>query len=249
MSVRYFQFCPVARAAEVLGERWTILIVRELLMGTIHFGGLQRSLSKVSPTLLTKRLNQLQDSGLVVRKTSPDKRRAEYHLTPAGRELGPVVMSLGEWGMKWARGQMCDDELDVEYLMADYSRRIDQEKLPGGLTVIQFSFTGLPKYANWWVVLEADGRRELCVENPHQHVDVRLRSNLRTMVEIWSGDLEIRTALKDGRLLAEGEPHLVRTVSSWLRIGMLAHVRPQAAGTTGEAGKPANAARSARTGA
>src|SRR5258707_383204 len=109
MSTRYGQFCPVAKAAEVLGERWTILIVRELLMGTTRFNHFQRTLSQISPTLLTKRLNQLQDAGLVIRKHLPEQRRTEYHLTPAGRELLPVVVGLGEWGMKWARGQMSDD--------------------------------------------------------------------------------------------------------------------------------------------
>ncbi len=142
MSIRYGQFCPVAKAAEVLGERWTILIIRELLLGTTRFSDLQRALSQISPTLLTKRLNQLQDCGLVIRKKLPQQRRTEYHLTPAGRELLPVVIGLGEWGMKWARGQMSDDELDVELLMHDFSRRIDETQLPGGRTVIKFVFTG-----------------------------------------------------------------------------------------------------------
>src|SRR5476651_1804120 len=99
MSVRYGQFCPVAKAAEVLGERWTILIVRELLLGTRRYSDFQRTLSQISPTLLTKRLNQLVDCGLVVRRTRPGERRAEYELTPAGAELRPAIFGLGEWGM------------------------------------------------------------------------------------------------------------------------------------------------------
>src|SRR6478609_9628046 len=130
-SIRYGQMCPISKAAEILGERWTILIIRELLLGSNRFSDLQRALSQISPTLLTKRLNQLQDCGLVIRKTLPKQKRTEYHLTPPGRELLPVVVSLGEWGMKWARGQMSDDELDVELLMHDFSRRIDETQLPG----------------------------------------------------------------------------------------------------------------------
>src|SRR3954465_7620571 len=147
MSTRYGQFCPVAKAAEVLGERWTILIVRELLLGSNRFSDLQRALSQISPTLLTKRLNQLQDCGLVIRKILAKKKRTEYHLTSAGRDLLPVVVSLADWGMKWARGQMSDDELDVELLMLDFSRRIDETQLPGGGTVVHFVFPALTKFA------------------------------------------------------------------------------------------------------
>ena len=228
MSIHYGQFCPVAKAAEVLGERWTILIIRELLLGTTRFSDLQRALSQISPTLLTKRLNQLQDCGLVIRKKIPEQRRTEYHLAPAGRELLPVVVSLGEWGMKWARGQMSDDELDVELLMHDFSRRIDEKQLPGGRTVIKFVFAGLTQFAHWWIVLEQNGERELCVNNPGKGLDIELRSDLRTMTEIWAGDMEIRTARKDGRLQLSGNPVLMRTLSSWLRIGMFANVRPHA---------------------
>ena len=226
MSIRYGQFCPVAKAAEVLGERWTILIIRELLLGTTRFSDLQRALSQISPTLLTKRLNQLQDCGLVIRKKLPEQRRTEYHLAPAGRELLPVVVGLGEWGMKWARGQMSDDELDVELLMHDFNRRIDETQLPGGRTVIKFVFSGLSRFAHWWIVLEENGERELCVNNPGKGMDIELRSDLRTMTEIWAGDMEIRTAKKDGRLQLSGNPVLIRTLSSWLRIGMFANVRP-----------------------
>jgi DNA-binding HxlR family transcriptional regulator len=226
MSIRYGQFCPVAKAAEVLGERWTILIIRELLLGSNRFSDLQRALSQISPTLLTKRLNQLQDGGLVIRKTLPKQKRTEYHLTPPGRELLPVVVSLGEWGMKWARGQMSDDELDVELLMHDFSRRIDETQLPGGVTVIQFVFPGLAKFASWWVVLEENVGRNLCVDDPGREVDVQIRSDLRTMTEIWAGDTEIRVAKRDGRLQLSGDAALIRTLPAWLRIGMFAHVRP-----------------------
>ena len=131
MSIRYGQFCPVAEAAEVLGERWTILLIRELLLGTKRYSDFQRALSKISPTLLTKRLKQLVDCELVERQTPPGQRRVEYHLSAAGRELQPAVLGLGNWGMKWARGQMQDDELDVQMLMYDFCRRIDTAQLPG----------------------------------------------------------------------------------------------------------------------
>ncbi len=226
MSIQYGQFCPIAKAAEVLGERWTILIIREMLLGTNRFNELQRALSQISPTLLTKRLTQLQDAGLVIRKNIPAQRRTEYHLTAAGRELLPVVIGLGEWGMKWARGRMSDDELDVELLMHDFARRIDREQWPGGRVIIEFLFTGLAEFARWWIVLEANGERELCVNSPGKDIDVQIRTDLRTMTEIWAGDREIRAAKKDGSLQLNGDPELIRTLPAWLRIGMFAHIRP-----------------------
>ena len=95
--MKYGQFCPIAKAAEIVGERWTLLIIRELLMGSTRFSEFQRALSQISPTLLTKRLNQLVDQGLALRKTAQSGKRAEYHPTLAAKELGPIVIGLGEW--------------------------------------------------------------------------------------------------------------------------------------------------------
>ncbi len=110
--MKYGQFCPIAKATEIVCERWTLLIIRELLLGTTRFTDFQRALSQISPTLLTKRLNQLVDEGLAIRRTPQSGKRAEYHPTVAAKELGPIVIGLGEWGMRWARGRMSDDELD-----------------------------------------------------------------------------------------------------------------------------------------
>src|SRR3954453_15857231 len=98
MSLHYGQICPVSKAAELLGERWTLLIVRELVLGTQRFNDFQRALSQISPTLLTKRLNELQEAGLLIRKTLPDQRRIEYYPTAACKELKPIILGLGEWG-------------------------------------------------------------------------------------------------------------------------------------------------------
>jgi DNA-binding HxlR family transcriptional regulator len=227
MSIRYGQICPISKAAEVLGERWTLLIIRELVLGTKRFNDFQRALSQISPTLLTRRLNQLQEAGLVVRKTMPGQRRTEYHPTAACKELKPIILGLGEWGMRWARGQMNDEELDVEMLMYDLQRRIDATQLPGGRTVIKFFFRALPKFGHWWIVVEPDGSRVLCVHNPRVPVDIELVTDLRVMSHVWAGDMDVRMAKDAGRLELKGNPILVRTISSWLRPGTFAHVRPQ----------------------
>jgi len=122
---------------------------------------------------------------------------------------------------------MNDDELDVEMLMYDLQRRIDANQLPGGRTVVKFSFPGLPKFAHWWIVIEPDGSRILCVHNPRLPVDIELTSDLRTMSHVWAGDMDIRMAKDARRLQLKGSPILSRTISSWLRPGTFAHIRPQ----------------------
>ena len=141
--MEYGQFCPVAKALEVLGERWTILIVRELLMGGSRFNELQRGLNQISPTMLTRRLNELSDAGIVIRKKIPGQRGYEYFLTEMGNELLPVVESIGNWGMRWARGKMDDTDLDLELLMLYLKRSIRPDKLPGNETIIRFKFTDI----------------------------------------------------------------------------------------------------------
>jgi hypothetical protein len=134
---------------------------------------------------------------------------------------------MGEWGMRWARGQMTDDELDVELLMYDLRRRIDGTKLPGGQTVLHFSFTGLEKFPHWWIVVDS-GEKELCVSHPGKPTDLTITTSLRTLTEIWAGDTEIRQAKQEGRLRLEGSPLLARSIGEWLQIGAFAHIRPGA---------------------
>jgi hypothetical protein len=119
----------------------------------------------------------------------PNQRRIEYHPTAASKELKPIVFGLGEWGMRWARGQMNDDEVDVEMLMYDLQRRIDAIQLPSGRRVTKFSFCALPKFANWWIGIEPDATRVLCLHNPRVPVDIELISDLPTVSHLWAGDM------------------------------------------------------------
>ncbi len=221
----YGQFCPISKAMEVLGERWTVLIIREFLLGNTQFNQLQRALPRISPTTLTKRLAELQESGLVVRKRMPGQQGYEYRLTAAARDLYPVIIQLGEWGMRWARGQMSELELDVGMLMADVQRRIDPSKLPTGPTVLRFKFTDLPKYADWWVKIE-DDEVDLCLEDPGHDIDVYFTSDLRTMIEVWMGDISIRDAELESRLKIVASPTYRKNLQAWLPLHMMSGIRP-----------------------
>ena len=221
----YGQFCPVSKAAEVLFEKWTVLIVRELLMGTTRFNDFQRAISKISPTLLTKRLKALEEKGVIVRKQVSGRRGYEYRLTPAGKELEPLLENIAVWGMRWARGQMSDDELDVELLMWEIQRRIQTKNLPGGETVICFEFNDLEKHKNWWVWINED-EIDLCTEDPGKDVDLYLTTDLRTMVEVWQGDLDFKKALKDERMETHGKRTLIKTMPDWIGLCKYMDVRP-----------------------
>ncbi|MGE5303284.1 MAG: winged helix-turn-helix transcriptional regulator [Alphaproteobacteria bacterium] len=223
--LEYGQFCPVAKTAEILGEKWTLLILRELLLGATRFNQIQRAMSKISPTVLNKRLATLQQRGLIVRTRVSEQKVFEYQLTECGRELFPLVVKMAEWGMRWARSTMRDEELDVELLMTDIQRRIDPAKLPRGQTVIKFKFTDLKNYANWWIKI-VDEDVDLCTDNPGYDVDVFFTTELRTMTEVWMGDISLQKAQDDRRLMVNVlSPHL-RNLKSWFPLYRLANIRP-----------------------
>lgn len=219
--MKYGQFCPIAKATEILGERWTFLIVRELLVGGRRFSELQRGLGDISPALLTSRLKSFEDHGLVVRRRISGRRGYEYHPTPACEELKPVVIALGEWGLCWARHTLTDDDLDIDFLMFYLERSIDPEQIPGRNAVIQFKFLDLDERRDWWLLVRA-GEVDICITPPGQDVDVFFTTTLRTMHDVWMGDRTYRDAILAGDLLLEGEPALTRRISSWLRPSIFA---------------------------
>jgi DNA-binding HxlR family transcriptional regulator len=220
----YGQFCPVAKATELIGERWTILILRELVLGTHRFSDFQRALSRISPSLLTKRLKDLEKAGIVLRKAQQGRRGYEYFLTPAGRQLSPIIEHLATWGMRWARGQLTDSELDIEFLMWEIQRRLDTAALPDGETVLCFIFEELTRFKSWWIVIQ-DNDVDLCTKNPGKDVDLYISSTVRTMVEIWEGELNLTTAQRKNLLKTNGNRQLIKTLSEWFGICLYAGVQ------------------------
>jgi len=221
----YGQFCPVAKATDIVGERWTVLIIRELLLGSTRFSELQRGMSRISPTLLSKRLKSLEEHGLVIRKRTTGYKSYEYQLTACGRELEPLIEQLAVWGMRWARGQMSEAELDVEFLMWDLRRRLQVNRLPNGETVLCFVFEELEQLKHWWFIV-SDGQVDLCTDDPAKDVDLFVTTTVRTLVEVWRGDRDMKKAQREKLLKTHGNPHLGKTMADWLGICLYADVEP-----------------------
>jgi DNA-binding HxlR family transcriptional regulator len=219
--MQYGQFCPIAKATEILGERWTILILRELLMGGRRFNELQRGLGEISPALLTSRLKSLEEQGLVARRRISGQRGHEYFPTPACEALLPVLIAIGEWGLLWVRDMLVEDDFDIDFLMYYLERSVDPEKLPGDQTVIRFQFTELREQRNWWLLVERSSV-QICLTPPARDVDIYFTTTLRTMHDVWMGDRSYRDAVNAEDLIIEGEPALTRNVSSWLRPSVFA---------------------------
>lgn len=219
MSTSYGQFCPVAKAMELLDERWTLLIVRELMCGSRHFNALRRGLPRMSPALLSKRLNTLVRAGVVERRQ--DGNRATYHLTESGRELEPIVQAIGQWGIRWI-GELGDEDLDPHLLLWDVHRSIDLEAVPDGRTVVRFTFTDVaPPARDWWLVITAEGV-DVCDFDPGYEVQVVAQTTLRTLTLVWRGDLEWTRAVRSSDLVLTGRTYACRALPRWLRLSPFA---------------------------
>ncbi len=186
-------------------------------MGTTRFNDFQRALSRMSPTLLAKRLRHLEECGIIIRKKLSGRKGYEYRLTAAGKELAPLIEILAVWGMRWARGQLTDDELDVEFLMRELQRRLQTEHLPDGETVICLTFDELTKHKTWWLLVDGDAV-DLCTEDPGKDVDLYINSSVRTIVEVWEGDLDMRSAQRNESIKTHGSRHLIRTMPDWFGV-------------------------------
>jgi len=226
MGSSYHQFCPVAKAMELLDERWTLLIVRELVMGSEHFNDLRRGVPRMSPTLLSKRLHQLARAGIVNRLA--DGNDVRYVLTPAGQELRGVVEALGLWGTRWI-GEIGDEDLDPKLLMWDMHRSIDHTVIPDGRTVVRFRFPDVPAEArDWWLVITSQ-EADVCDFDPGFTVAVTVTGSLRKMVEIWMGNRGWSDAIRSGAVELDGPEALRRAVPGWFTLSTFAAVpRPSA---------------------
>lgn len=216
----YGQFCPVAMAAEIFCTRWTPLILREFLAGSTRFNDLRRGVPKISPTLLSKRLKEMEQAGVIASQTAGGA--PEYRLTPAGQELGESVMRLGFWGQKWVETQKSLKNLDPSLLMWDMRRNLDPTPIPPRRCTIQFRYPELSQgRRDWWLVVEQRDV-DLCKVDPGFDVDLYVESSLRTMTSIWMGLAQVKSEVESGRLDLSGDPEIARSMQKWLGLSPFA---------------------------
>jgi len=211
----YGQYCPISRALDVLGERWTMIIIRDLLVGTTRFNDLARGMPGLSRTLLSKRLRQLEQAELVERIDG------QYFLTEMGRDLEPVVFGLGSWGAKWALGDPRPTELDAQLLVWWMHTRLDTSHLPDRRFVLHITFTDDRR--QFWIVIEPAGP-SVCMTDPGFEVDVTMSSDVNSLYQVWLGKIPVREAVARGQLSFTGPPALVRRMPNVLELSPVAQL-------------------------
>jgi DNA-binding HxlR family transcriptional regulator len=211
----------MAKAAEILCERWSLVVIRELTAGSRHFNDLRRGVPLMSPTLLSRRLKQLEAAGIIARVQ--DERGIGYELTGAGAELGPLVELMAKWGSKWVRRRLSHDDLDAGLLMWDIRRTVDASRFPDQRIVVQFQFADAPAGKRVWWLVSHDGVIDLCLEDPGFDVDVVVEAPLHVMTAIWMRDITFRVAVHSFGLTVTGERSLCRSLPEWLGASVLAH--------------------------
>ena len=219
----YGQYCPIARAAEILTERWVPLVVRELCCGSTRFSQLQSGLPRMSSALLSARLKQLEYSGIIVRKPVETGRRSEYRLTEAGEALFPVLESMGIWAQQWRRDDLvADKNLDPDLLMWDIRRTVSQRDAPvSSRFVTQFQFAGVPvKQRRYWLLFE-HGDVDLCVKDPGFEPGLYVSSHIRDLVKVWLGHETLGDALRQEKIRLEGKRTDVRKFRDWFALSLL----------------------------
>lgn len=226
----YSTYCPIAKAAEVLTERWTLLLIRDLLIRACHFNDFRRSIPLVTPAMLSKRLRTLEEVGIITHAVSDNGGRREYRLTEAGRELKPFVEAAGAWGQRWARSKLPDGELHPSTLMWDIHRFLKTEHLPTRRTVLNVEFSDRKVMTHWWLIVHA-GEVDVCVDDPGYEVDVWIFCTLLTLTQVFMGDLSIASARATGKLRLNGSRQLIKDMPRWLGLMPFSNVIPGVAVT------------------
>ena len=222
-SKSYGQFCPVARAAEIVATRWTPLILRELLAGSTKFNDLRQGLPLMSPSLLSKRLGELEEVGIVKKQKAMKGRGWEYWITDAGRELGPIVETLGIWGQRFVLAEFERHELDPTLLMWDIQRRVDCQYFPErGTFTADFTLRDAPPARRqWWVVIK-DRQVDLCVHDPGYEVDLYVDAGLKPLTDVWMGRRSLEDARRKQEVVLDGQSTYVQSFPKWFLLSPFA---------------------------
>ncbi len=228
-SSTYGQYCPLALAAELLCRRWTVLVVSRLLDGCRTFNEIHQGVPRISPSLLSTRLTELEQAGILTRRKMQDTNRNIYEPTEACLELNDIIDGMAVWGQRWARDNELDD-LDPAFLAWSMSLRMNTDAMPAERTVIEFEFSGTPTdFRRFWLVSN-DGKIDMCLKHPGFDTDVLVRSDIRHFVEAWRGFRDLRKEIQSGRVKVLGAKPLARAFPDWLLLSGLAPHERQVGG-------------------
>jgi DNA-binding HxlR family transcriptional regulator len=218
----YGQFCPVAMAAEIVCSRWTALVLRELLCGSTRFNDLRRGVPRMSPTLLSKRLKELEEAGVIMAVPTAQAGVVDYRLTQAGEELRVVVESLGIWGQRWVESSLTLKNLDPSLLMWDMRRNLKVEPLPPRRSTIKFTYPELSAARQcWWLVVDG-GKVDLCGFDPGYEVDLYVQGSLYSMTSVWMGHSTLKQEVDAGKIELTGDKAIISSMNAWLGLSPLA---------------------------
>jgi DNA-binding HxlR family transcriptional regulator len=218
---KYGQYCPVARALDLIGDRWTLLIVRDLLMGTRHFNELERGLPRISRALLAKRLRQLEQANIIIKHQAVSRQTStDYELTQAGQELLDVIISLQVWGDTWAFGEPTPEELNPVLLMWCLRKQVKCERLPKQRVVVQFDFCS-PHKVTFWLILTT-GDVTICLTEPDYEIHLFVTAELAALYKVWAGRTSYPEVLSTDSVRIDGIPSLIRAFPAWFGWGTVA---------------------------
>ncbi|WP_300020128.1 helix-turn-helix domain-containing protein [uncultured Roseobacter sp.] len=221
--------CPAMASADILGDKWPLLLLREMFLGTTRFGGFQKAIPRMSPSILSKRLKTLEAAEIIIRKSAPTSQTADYKLTRSGRELGPIVENMAISGMRWRKRSIAAQDCDVGGFMWDFHRTLNTQGLPDGETVILVQISDRTDLNIWWVIANSESV-DLCSKDPGHDVDVYLTATLANLVALWLGDVGVREAVEAQTIYLDGPRHLTNTAQDWMARSPLVGVKPASLG-------------------
>lgn len=211
------QFCPIAMAADLLATRWTLVVVGEILSGSTRFNDIRRGVPRISPGLLSKRLRELQEAGVLTRKGG------QYFLTPSGRDLEPIVQGLGRWALRWANSECSLANLDARLLMWNMRRNLRPWPALARRTVVEFSYPQLPlDRRRYWLIVAPGQQVDLCSTDPGGEVDLLVTADLRAMTSAWMGISGFEEELEARHISLDGDSMLASTFTRWIGCSGLA---------------------------
>lgn len=221
----YGQYCPIARTSELFAERWTPIIIRNMLAGCRTFTAIREGAPGIPKALLAERLVMLEEFGVIASTPRERGRGSTYELTQRGLELQRVCNAMGEWGARWL--EIAPDHLDPAYALWATCRLVDLGKVPKPGVIVRFDLSNDRKRKFWMLLRQPQA--ELCTSYPGQPEDLVVVTDAETMVDLNLRRVRFGEAIASGRLQIEGMPRLVRGFPTWIRPSPFAHVKPAAA--------------------